>query len=155
MRLVLLFVGKTRERYIDEGIRDYLERLRRYVATEIVVVKEVKPGKLNDALIREMEATRLLEHCPPGALRVALDPGGRAVDSEELSRLLADWEMRAMKTVAFCIGGFLGLDPALVRGADLSLSLSRLTFTHEMSRLILTEQLYRGHTIKAGHNYHK
>ena len=86
---------------------------------------------------------------------MALDPAGRTPDSAELAALLTAWEDRGAHTICFLIGGHLGLHHSVLARADLTLSLSRLTFTHELTRLILLEQLYRACTIRAGHNYHK
>ena len=86
---------------------------------------------------------------------MVLDPAGRTPDSEELAALLTGWEDRGLHTLCFLIGGHLGLHQSVLARADLTLSLSRLTFTHEMTRLILLEQLYRACTIRAGLHYHK
>ena len=154
MRFLIPFLGKTKESYLDQGIRDYAERLGRYVPVDIKVLKE--PGKHEpDAVLMAREADLLLAQAAGSALTVALDPTGRQHSSEELAALLRDWEDRGLHTICFLIGGHLGLHHSVLARADLTLSLSRLTFTHELTRLILLEQLYRACTIRAGHNYHK
>jgi 23S rRNA (pseudouridine1915-N3)-methyltransferase len=154
MRFLIPFLGKTKEGYLEHGIRDYADRLRRYLPVEIRVLKE--PGRLEpEAVLLAREAELLLAQAAPASLTVALDPAGREQTSEELAATLAAWEHQGLRTVCFLIGGHLGLD-ARVRGQAGQLwSLSRLTFTHEMCRLLLLEQLYRACSIKAGHNYHK
>lgn len=154
MRFLIPFLGKTKESYLEQGIRDYAERLGRYVPVDIKVLKE--PGKHEpDAVLMAREADLLLAQAAGSALTVALDPTGRQHSSEELAVLLRDWEDRGLHTICFLIGGHLGLEERVRRQAGQLWSLSRLTFTHEMSRFILLEQLYRACSIKAGHKYHK
>ena len=155
MKFVLLFLGKTREDYLDQGIRDYAERLNRYVRLEIKVLKDKHAKNDSDRVIMAREAELLLARSDSSSLTVALDPKGREYDSQELASVLEGWENRSLQTITFLIGGYLGLDKTVLDHADLTWSLSRLTFTHEMTRFILLEQLYRACSIKAGHNYHK
>lgn len=119
------------------------------------MLKERHSHKDADEVVKMHDAALLLEHAAPAGLRVALDPTGNTLNSEEFAALLTAWENRGVSTVCFFIGGHLGLHQTVLERADMTLSLSRLTFTHEMSRLILIEQLYRACTIKAGHKYHK
>ncbi len=155
MKIVLLFLGKTREKYIETGIANYLKRLERYVSANIMVLKDKSNPSLPEDKQKAREAGVLLEKSAGSAMRVALDPRGRQPDSFALAQMITDWEMRGIKSVSFLIGGHLGLAPKVLEEADVTLSLSRLTFTHEMTRLLLLEQLYRAYSIKAGHNYHK
>ena len=155
MKLVFLFLGKTREKYLDAGIRDYADRLARYVRVDLVVVREKHGHRGPEDRIREQDADQLLARTGKGGMIVALDPSGRQPGSGELAAMVTDWENRGTRRVFFLIGGHLGLHRRVLERADLVLSLSRLTFTHEMTRLILLEQLYRAWTIKAGHNYHR
>ena len=155
MKFTLLFLGKTREKYLDQAVRDYAERLNRFVPTNLVVLKEKHAKKGDEETIKRKDAEILLEASKDGSLRVALDPRGKQPDSEEFAGILSGWEQQGVRTIYFLIGGHLGLHESVIQEADLLLSLSRLTFTHEMSRFILLEQLYRACTIKAGHNYHK
>ena len=156
MKLELLFLGKTRTPYLAAGIDDFAKRLSHYTRLEIKTIREPK-GRKNDPDSRliEAEAKVLMTAVSKNSLVVALDPGGRPLSSEELANRLTGWEGRGTKTVSFLIGGALGLAPSVVKAADMVLSLSAMTFTHEMARLILVEQLYRAHTIKAGEKYHK
>lgn len=155
MRLLVPLLGKTREPYLEAGIRDYANRLGRFAMVDLPVLKERHSRRDADEVVKGHDATLLLEQAAPAGLRVALDPAGCMVSSEELADLLVQWENRGLATVCFLIGGHLGLHRSVLAQADLVLSLSRMTFTHEMTRLILLEQLYRAWTIKAGHNYHK
>jgi 23S rRNA (pseudouridine1915-N3)-methyltransferase len=155
MKLLIPFLGKTRESYLDAGIRDYAGRLSRFAVVDLPVLRERCHRKDADDVIKRAEAGQLLEQAQAANIRVALDPQGATPDSEELAALLTKWEEQGAATVCFLIGGHLGLHPSVLEQANLRLSLSRLTFTHEMTRLILLEQLYRAWTIKAGHKYHK
>jgi 23S rRNA (pseudouridine1915-N3)-methyltransferase len=155
MKFVLLFLGKTRERYLDQAIRDYGKRLQRYLPVEIKVLKEKHSKNDPDQVIMAREAELLLSHCTSSSLTVALDLHGQEHDSEDLARVLENWENRGLQTITFLVGGFAGLDNRVLQHADAIWSLSRLTFTHEMTRFILLEQLYRACSIKAGHNYHR
>ncbi|MGX9726012.1 MAG: 23S rRNA (pseudouridine(1915)-N(3))-methyltransferase RlmH [Candidatus Electronema sp. VV] len=154
MKFLIPFLGKTKESYLEQGIRDYAERLGRYLPVDIKVLKE--PGRNEpDAVLMAREAELLLAQSASASLMVALDPAGREQTSEEMAAVLATWEDRGLHTICFLIGGHLGLDGRVRRQAGLVWSLSRLTFTHELTRLILLEQLYRACSIKAGHKYHK
>lgn len=155
MKFVVPFLGKTKAAYLDEGIRDYATRLRRYVRLDLPVLKDRHSHRESEELIKSLEASVLRAQGEGAGLRLALDPGGAQPDSEELARYIRQWEERGVASVCFWIGGHLGLHHSLLAQADDCISLSRLTFTHEMSRLLLLEQLYRACTIKAGHNYHK
>jgi 23S rRNA (pseudouridine1915-N3)-methyltransferase len=119
------------------------------------VLKERHSLKQPDEVVKLNDSVLLLEHGGAAGLRVALDPTGQSASSEELAALLTTWENQSVGTVCFLIGGHLGLHRSVLQQADMVLSLSRLTFTHEMTRLLLVEQLYRACTIKAGHRYHK
>ena len=148
------FLGKTKEQYLNQAIQDYAGRLRRYLPVEIKVLKNRYGKNDADRVIMAREAEQLLPHAASASLTVVLDPSGREQTSEEIAAVLRNWEDRGIQTVCFLIGGHLGLDEQVHRQADQIWSLSRLTFTHEMTRFILLEQLYRACSIKAGHNYH-
>jgi 23S rRNA (pseudouridine1915-N3)-methyltransferase len=155
VKLLLPFLGKTKESYLEQGIRDYAERLRRYLPLDIKVLKCSHGKNDSDQVIMAREAELLLGQTTGASLTVALDPAGREFSSEELAALLDSWEQQSVQTVCFLIGGHLGLDERVRQQANLLCSLSRLTFTHEMSRFLLLEQLYRACSIRSGHKYHK
>lgn len=155
MKLLIPLLGKTREAYLDAGIRDYAARLSRFVAVEMPVLKERYHRKETDDVVKSAEAVQLLDQSSMANFCVALDPSGTPMDSEGLAKMFTRWDHQGIGTVCFLIGGHAGLHRSVLQRADLILSLSRLTFTHEMTRMILLEQLYRACTIKAGHNYHK
>ncbi len=155
IHLEFLFPGKTRESYLAAGIDDFRRRLANYAEIEIKVLKEVKPGRKPEPQVRQEEGQGLLARLAPKTLVVALDPAGRPISSEELATLLANWEEGGRRHLTFLVGGALGLAPEVLARADFTLSMSRLTFTHEMARLLLMEQLYRAFNIRAGTGYHK
>jgi len=154
MKFVFPFLGKTREKYLDAGIRDYAKRLSRFVQVEILVLKSRSPKSIPDIVFKQQEAELLFGKIKSPSYVVAFDPKGQETDSPGIASLIKDWEENGQQTVYFIIGGHLGLHEEVLQKADLVLSLSRLTFTHEMSRLLLLEQMYRAWTIKAGQKYH-
>ena len=155
MKVELLFLGKTKDSFLSEGIDEYYSRLTHYVSASVKILKGRGKAQWNETITRQQEGKLLLSHVPAGAFRVVLDSRGRQFTSEEMAGLLDRWEQQGMKQISFLIGGALGLSNEVVQGADLLFSLSRMTFTHDMTRLFLLEQLYRAFTIKAGEKYHK
>ncbi|MDR3630783.1 MAG: 23S rRNA (pseudouridine(1915)-N(3))-methyltransferase RlmH [Desulfocapsaceae bacterium] len=155
MKIEVLFLGKTKDAYLAEGINGYIARLSHYVSLSVKTVKMKAKAQWNDEIIKEQEGKLLLNHVPAGAFKVVLDSRGRQCTSEELAALLDRWEQRGEKQISFLIGGALGVSQEVETGADLLLSFSKMTFTHDMIRLFLLEQLYRAYTIKAGEKYHK
>ncbi|MCK5322896.1 MAG: 23S rRNA (pseudouridine(1915)-N(3))-methyltransferase RlmH, partial [Desulfobulbaceae bacterium] len=150
MRIKIVYPGKTREGYIQAGIDDFMKRLKRFTRLDARIVKD-KRGKGNEseARIKEEEGKRLVAALDDASFVVALDSAGRQVSSEKLAALISGWENQNRKCVSFVVGGALGLSPEVLKQADMVLSLSKMTFTHEMARLILLEQIYRAYTIKA------
>ena len=154
MKFDLIFLGKTNEAYLAAGIDDFHKRLQRYCRVNIKIVKE-KRGKLADHARITEEGSLLLAQVEPNSFVVAVDRNGLQATSEELADYIRHWRDSGKQIVTFLIGGPLGLAAEVVQRADLILSLSKMTFTHEMARLILLEQLYRGFAILAGTKYHK
>ena len=155
MKFELLFLGKTKDSFLSEGIDEYYSRLIHYVSVSIKTLKVKSKEQWNDTITRQQEGKLLLTHVPAGSFKVVLDSRGRQFTSEKMADLLERWEQQGIKQVSFLIGGALGLSAEVVQEADLLFSLSKMTFTHDMTRLILMEQLYRAFTIKAGEKYHK
>ncbi len=154
MRAKILFLGKTKEKYLADGIADYLKRLKRYVRAEVKIIKE-KSRKSSDNLQIKEDGCQLLQNAGAKSYIVALDPTGQELTSEKLAGLIGKWEQQSKQEVTFIIGGHLGLSDEVKEKANFVLSLSKMTFTHEMARLLLIEQLYRAFSIKAGSKYHK
>jgi 23S rRNA (pseudouridine1915-N3)-methyltransferase len=147
-------VGKTKEAFIQEGLAFYQKRLRPFLQLSLKSVRaEKEEGKLPTEAIKAKEGERLRAAIPPKSYVVALAPRGKELNTEEFAAWLTSREEDA-RPLTFLIGGHLGLDPVTLETARERLALSRLTLTHELSRLVLLEQLYRAMTIKAGHPYH-
>lgn len=159
MRITILSVGSIKEKYWKEGIAEYVKRLGPYARLEISEVPDEKtPDQASPAeeeQIKAREGARLLKLIRPGAVVVALAIEGKQFSSEELSLRLQDWAVTGQSDVIFIIGGSLGLHRDVFARADLKMSFSRLTFPHQMMRLVLLEQLYRCFKIWRGEPYHK
>ncbi len=152
----ILVIGKTKHSYLQEGIQDYLRRLKHYAQVEMVEIRAKRASsKLSDEEITRQEARLFAGHINPSDYVIALDRQGQMCDSIEMARALQKQGEQNPNPVAFLIGGELGLSPRLVDRANEVWSFSKLTFSHDMVRLILVEQLYRGFTIMAGEKYHK
>jgi 23S rRNA (pseudouridine1915-N3)-methyltransferase len=156
VKIHLIFVGKTREAYLREGIEDYLARLRHYVPVRVTVVRaEPLRREAMDQEVIDKESERAEAQVDPGGHLVVLDRLGKQMASEEFARWWAQMERGGCRELAFAVGGALGFSDRLRRRANTLLSLGRMTFTHEMTRLVLLEQLYRARTILRGEKYHK
>lgn len=154
MKHQLLFLGKIKDEFIEDGVAEYSSRLQHYTSFSITILKEKGRGR-NKALSTEEQGKLLLQAVPSGATVVVLDSRGKQFSSEDFSRKIDQWEMQGKKQICYLIGGPDGHAPAVVAAADLLISLSKMTFTHDMARMLLVEQLYRAYTIKAGEQYHK
>ena len=154
LHVTILMVGKTRESFIQAGVSYYQKRLQPFVHLTLASVKEEKEaGGLAAAAIKVREGERLRAQIPPRAFVAALTPQGREFTSEEFAAWLTRREIES-RPLTVLIGGHLGLDEQTLAAASERLALARLTLTHELSRLVLLEQLYRAMTIKTGHPYH-
>lgn len=155
-KIRIIVVDRTRSGFLKEGESYYLERLKKYVQVDWF---QVKPAKIADEKKAEeflaVEGERIFRKVGPHDYLVSLDLSGRQFDSEGLASWLQNLAGRGEKCVTFAIGGPLGLSKEVIQRSREVLSLSELTFTHEMSRLILLEQLYRAFTILRGEKYHK
>ncbi len=151
MRLRVVWTGKTRESHLRALADDYLRRLSHFVRCEVTELRE------NSGAGRgiDKDSKRISEALSSGAVAVLLDPKGIEWTSEQLAQQVQRWEGRGTKEVAFIVGGPQGVTPELSAQADILWSLSRLTLTHEMARVLLLEQLYRAYTIIHGLPYQK
>ncbi len=155
MRFKFIFIGRTRSSYLAEGIKDYLKRINGYFPAEEITIKGVKVHDEKADEVRAEDAKRLLGVVRPDEVFVHLDPQGRDMDSEQLAAWIKGQIEQRSKVISFGLGGPLGLDRTVAKRANLRLKLSSLTLTHEMSRLVLLEQIYRTLRLNAGHPYHK
>ncbi|HSI88321.1 MAG TPA: 23S rRNA (pseudouridine(1915)-N(3))-methyltransferase RlmH [Pyrinomonadaceae bacterium] len=150
MRFRFLWVGKTRNRDWRALQDEYFGRLTQFIKCDVTEVKDSAPHEGPSE-----EGERLLKSVSPADLVVLLDVKGKQIGSHQLARQIEDWQMAARKEIVFVIGGAHGVSPEVAERADLRLSLSFLTFTHEMARVILLEQLYRAFSIIKGFPYQK
>jgi 23S rRNA (pseudouridine1915-N3)-methyltransferase len=154
MRLRLIWVGKTKNEHVRALVGDYLQRLGRFVRCEVTELRE--SAQADERAVIEEESKRIAGALSAGSLTVLLDvEGGREWSSPELAAQIERWQSEGRKEIAFVIGGHLGVAPELKAKADVRWSLSRLTLTHEMARVVLVEQLYRAYTIMHGLPYQK
>ena len=153
MRVRLVFVGKTRNEHVRALVDDYLARLARFTRCEVTELRE-SAARDERAVLTE-ESRRIADALRANAFVVLLDVEGRQWSSTELAAELERWQTRGLKEVVFIIGGHLGVTPELKQRADVRWSLSRLTLTHELARVLLVEQLYRAYTITRGLPYQK
>lgn len=156
MKIRTIFVGKLQDRYLKEGIELYKDRISRYAAIDLIEVEdEAVTGKADHLKIKEREAERILKRVSSDSFLVALDERGKGLSSEGLADFIRKAMDAGKKEISFSVGGSLGLAEKVKEEADLILSLSPMTFTHQMVRLILLEQIYRAFTIIKGEPYHK
>ena len=154
LQVTLIMVGKTRQAFIQEGLAFYARRLKPFFHLTLTSVREEKEGKQGSGeLIKSREGERLRARLPPKAYAVALHPQGKEYTTEEFAAWLARREEDG-RPLIFLLGGHWGLDEATLAAVQEKLALSRLTLTHELSRLVLLEQLYRAKTLLRGHPYH-
>lgn len=155
MNIILLTIGKTKKRFIAEGLDEYLGRLRRYVPFEISEIPDVKnSGKISREQQKEAEGKAILAALSPADHVVLLDERGRQYNSVEFSEKLQSLMASGKKRLIFIIGGPYGFSEEVYRRGNEMLSLSKMTFNHEMVRLFMTEQVYRAMTILKGEPYH-
>ena len=159
MKISLLTVGKIKEKFYTQAIDEFSKRLGRYCKLNFIQVPDEKtPDKASDALnrqIKETEGNRLLSHIRDTDYVIALAIEGKMLDSVELSDLIARLGVQGKSSIAFVIGGSLGLSDAVLKRADYKLSFSRMTFPHQLMQMILLEQIYRGYRIMNHEPYHK
>ena len=155
MKLRILCMGKTHEQFIRDGIEKYLRYLKPYADVEFQELREEKIQDLKEApRVRQKEAIKIEKALPAGVFTVALDERGREFTSLEFAEFLNTAMESGTREIAFVIGGAMGLDETVTGKARTVIALSRWTFTHEMARLVLLEQLYRSYTIIKGRPYH-
>jgi 23S rRNA (pseudouridine1915-N3)-methyltransferase len=154
MQIILLAVGKTNEKWLKAGIDDYTARLKHYASFKIETIPEGKYSNKSPEEIKRNEAEQISKFLLTSDKVVLLDEHGLHFSSRDFADKLQKWMNSAPKRIVFVSGGAFGLDKSLQDRCEAVLSLSKMTFTHQMIRLIFTEQLYRAFTILKGENYH-
>ena len=159
MKITLVTVGKIKERYFEDAIKEYSKRLSRYCKLEVIQVQDEKtPDGASEAVdrqIREKEGQRILSNIKDGAYVIALAIEGNMLSSEELASKIQKLGVDGTSQIVFVIGGSLGLSGEVMKRADYALSFSRMTFPHQLMRVVLLEQIYRSYRIIEGAPYHK
>lgn len=154
MKTILILVGKTTDKHFQAGISDYADRITHYMPFDIVTIPELKNTKsLSEEQQKTMEGELILKQLQPSDTLVLLDEHGKELRSIELAKWLEQKQQTARRLV-FVIGGPYGFSEAVYSRANEKLSLSKLTFSHQMVRLVFTEQIYRACTIIKGEPYH-
>lgn len=148
-------VGKTSENFIFEGFNLYIERIRRYVKLQLTEIQDIKDRKsLSKEQIKEKEANSIFKHIPANSILILLDEQGKGLSSAEFSKFLQQQMNIGPKQICFLIGGAYGVSNQIRTKASHIISMSNMTFTHQMIRLVLAEQLYRAMTIINHEPYH-
>ena len=154
MRIVVISPGKIREKWLQAGIAEYVKRLGRYTQVDLQTVDDMPDSWPADKALEE-EGRRLLARLRPQSFVIALDLHGQEFDSIELASRLPEWFRLGSSEIIFIIGGSNGLSQAVLKRAQVRLCLSRMTMTHQMTRLFLLEQCYRTFKIANNEPYHK
>ena len=155
MKIILLAIGKTNAKYLQEGIEQYIKRLSHYIPFEFKILPDVKTTKgLTQEKQKEMEGQMFLGAIQSGDVVVLLDEKGKEMTSREFSTYLDKKMITVAKNLIFVIGGPYGFSQEMYNRANEKLSLSKMTFSHEMIRLFFIEQIYRAMTILKGEPYH-
>lgn len=158
-KISILCVGKIKEKYLKDGILEYSKRLSRYCKLDIIEVADEKtPDGASETVeiqIKNLEGEKLLKYVKDDDYVIALAIEGKMLDSVELSKQMESLGVRGVSHLVFVIGGSLGLSDAVLKRADYKLSFSKMTFPHQLMRMILLEQIYRGYRIMKGEPYHK
>lgn len=155
MKIQLVVIGKTTSGYLSEGIDEYVKRISRYVPFELRTLPDVKVGRGSSSdRQRELEGDALLSCLQPGDWLVLLDEKGREMTSREFAQFLDKKMVTLPRNLVLAIGGPYGFSREVYQRANEQLSLSRMTFSHEMVRLFIVEQIYRAMTILRGEPYH-
>ncbi|HHT44866.1 MAG TPA: 23S rRNA (pseudouridine(1915)-N(3))-methyltransferase RlmH [Fastidiosipila sp.] len=152
--LTIIACGQIKETFLRQAIAEYEKRLSRYANVQILEVPDA-PDSLPEAVALEKEAVAIEGKLPGKGFVIALDIRGKTVTSEQFAEILDSGFERGQASLVFIIGGSRGLAPAILQKSDLRLSLSALTFPHQLARLILLEQCYRGFRILRDEPYHK
>lgn len=159
MKITLITVGKIKEKYLRDAIAEYSKRLSRYCKLEIVEVADEKtPDQASETVeenIRAKEGERILKYIKDDMYVITLEIAGKMLSSEEFAGKIESLGVQGKSSIAFVIGGSIGLGKEVLRRSDYTLSFSKMTFPHQLMRVILLEQVYRGYRIINGEPYHK
>jgi 23S rRNA (pseudouridine1915-N3)-methyltransferase len=155
MQVTLLCIGKTGKKFLEEGEQEYLKRLRHYISFQMQIIPDIKQAKsLSQDQIKQREGELILEKAGPTDTLILLDENGKEYSSLDFSNYLQDQFNRGGKHIYFVVGGPYGFSNDVYQRANGKISLSRMTFSHQMIRLFFIEQVYRAMTILRNEPYH-
>lgn len=159
MNINIIAVGKIKEKYMREGIKEFEKRLSRYCNLKIIELDDEKaPEKLSEKdmeIVKEKEARKILPKIPPSSYIISLEIMGKEISSEKMSEKIENLMVDGVNNITFIIGGSLGLSKEISKISNFKLSFSKMTFPHQLMRLILLEQVYRSFRIMKNEPYHK
>ena len=159
MNITLISVGKIKEKYLRDAIEEYSKRLTRYCKLEVLEVPDEKTpdnaSEKEEDQIRDREGKRIMSKIRDNAFVIAMDLKGKSLSSVEFSELLDNCCTYGNSNIVFVIGGSLGISEEVLKRADYKLCFSKMTFPHQLFRVMLMEQIYRGFRISSGEPYHK
>ena len=159
MKIKIICVGKLKEKYLKDGILEYTKRLSRFCKIEIIEVNDEKipdnASKSQEDIVIRNEGEKILKHIQKGEYIISLCVEGKNISSTDLADNLKSITLSGNSTIAFIIGGSLGIDEKIKNMSDYKLSFSKMTFPHQLMRLILLEQIYRAFKINSNEEYHK
>lgn len=155
MKIEFWMHGKTADRYLAEGIKIYVDRINHYVPFKMAIIDEVrKSGTGSSARLRQQQGQKLLNRLQPGDFLILLDQRGKSLSSVEFAGYLENQLVQSHRRLIFCAGGAYGFSESVYARCNFKLSLSAMTFSHQMVRLFFVEQFYRALTILRGEKYH-
>ena len=159
MKITIISVGKIKEKFFDDAIKEYSKRLSKYCKLNIVEVKDEKTkenaSQTEEDIVKETEGKRILDKISDSSKVIALAIEGKELDSVELAKQIEEFRISGTSDITFVIGGSLGLHKTVLDRADMKLSFSKMTFPHQLMRVILLEQIYRSFRIINNEPYHK
>ncbi|MBV4430160.1 23S rRNA (pseudouridine(1915)-N(3))-methyltransferase RlmH [Clostridium tyrobutyricum] len=159
MNITLITVGKLKEKYLKDAVGEYTKRLSRYCRLNIIEVQDEKTpdnaSPRDEEIIKDREGKKILKHINNNMYIIAMNLKGNMLESEKFSEFIGELALKGSSNIAFIIGGSLGISREILHRADYKLCFSKMTFPHQLFRVMLLEQIYRGFRILKGEPYHK
>ncbi len=159
MKIKIICVGKLKEKYLEEGVKEYLKRLSAYCDVEVIEVGDERipenPSLAEEMIVKSKEGRRILDKVKQDDYMILLDVQGKEVDSIQFAESIEDCMLHSKSTIDFVIGGSLGHGEDVLTRANKRISFSKMTFPHQLMRVILAEQIYRAFKIIRKETYHK
>ena len=153
MSIEIIYLGKSKQKYIEEGVAEFLKRLSSFAQIKVLQLQDIKLTKnINTEIVKNKEAEIIYRHLKPNSFKVFLDENGKQYSSKEFANFINS--KKGFQDIQFIIGGVYGLSRKLMKEGNIIMSFSKSTFTHQMIRLFLIEQIYRAFTIINGKKYH-